>query len=89
MRGGWNNSLQPNQLASDKAITEEITKAIKNDDSTAPYADSIHVYTIAGVVTLSGRIDSQAAKLAIGEKPFGKSGVKQVINDIEVVHLQQ
>jgi osmotically-inducible protein OsmY len=87
MRGGLNNSLFPNQQESDQYITKSIQDALAQDYYLAPYKNSIEIYTIAGVVTLAGRLDSDAIKLKIGQKVRNVEGVKRVYNNIEVVHI--
>lgn len=89
MRGGKNGSIFPNQLPSDRDITKSVEDAIASDYYLAPYKGFIQVYTIEGIVTLSGTIDSQVIKLQMGQKARDQSGVSKVINDIEVVHLMQ
>ncbi|CDZ81681.1 putative periplasmic or secreted lipoprotein [Candidatus Rubidus massiliensis] len=87
MRGGVNNAFLPNQLPSDRRISTEIQQKFRNDYYTGPYASFVQVYTIAGVVTLAGRLDNDRIKLQMEQKAKQVYGVREVINDIEIVHL--
>jgi hyperosmotically inducible protein len=53
-------------------------------DSRTPALD-INVETRAGVVTLFGIVHSQQAKAAAGEDARKVSGVKRVVNDLQVM----
>lgn len=86
MRGGNNNNLLPNQLNKDRALSVAVVERIKGDYTTAPYANQIDVYAIDGVVTLTGRVDNNRIRLAMEYKARGVSGVRMVINDIELVY---
>jgi len=86
MRGGNNNNLLPNQLNKDRALSVAVLDRIKNDYTTGPYANQIDVYAIDGVVTLTGRVDNNRVRLAMEYKARGVSGVRMVINDIELVY---
>lgn len=87
MRGGQNNNLFPNETASDQEITQKIKDAMREDYYLAPYVDNIEIYTISGVVTISGRMTSSAIKLKITKKAQNVEGVRHVYNNIEIVHI--
>jgi len=69
--------------ASDIWITS-VTKMSLLTDSRTPALD-INVETRAGVVTLFGIVHSQEAKSAAGEDARRVSGVKRVVNDLQVM----
>jgi len=69
--------------ASDLWITSA-TKMLLLTDSRTPALD-INVETRAGVVTLFGTVHSQQAKAAAGEDARKVSGVKRVVNDLQVM----
>ena len=71
------------QAASDIWITSA-TKMRLLTDSRTP-AHDINVETRAGVVTLFGIVHSQEAKAAAAEDARKVSGVKRVVNDLEVM----
>jgi hyperosmotically inducible protein len=71
------------QTASDIWITSA-TKMLLLTDSRTPALD-INVETRAGVVTLFGTVHSQEAKAAAAEDARKVSGVKRVVNDLQVM----
>ena len=71
------------EAASDMWITSE-TKMRLLADSQTPALD-INVDTQAGVVTLFGIVPSQKAKAAAAADARQVSGVKRVVNDLQVV----
>ena len=71
------------QAASDLWITSA-TKMRLMTDSRTP-AHDINVETRAGVVTLFGTVHSQEAKAAAAEDARKVSGVKRVVNDLQVM----
>ena len=71
------------QAASDLWITSA-TKMRLLTDSRTP-AHDINVETRAGVVTLFGTVHSQEAKAAAAEDARKVSGVKRVVNDLQVM----
>ena len=70
------------EAASDIWITSA-TKMLLLTDSRTPALD-INVETQAGVVTLFGVVQSQEAKTAAAENARKVSGVKRVVNDLQV-----
>ncbi len=74
-----------NQKESDQQIVQEIEARIRDDHYLAPYGNSIQIYSLDGTVTLTGRLESDSIRLRMGDKAKVR-GVRQVINNIEVVH---
>ena len=74
----------PNRSPEDKALTEQIESAFKEDPIVAPYAVNIEVYTFNREVTLAGLIDSDRVKLRAGSKAKNIRGVRSVNNQIYV-----
>jgi hyperosmotically inducible periplasmic protein len=67
----------------DAWITTKVKMSLLTADDINPFA--IDVDTIDGVVTLHGRIDSEARKSAAGERAMGIEGVRDVRNLLAVV----
>jgi len=82
--GAYSNTQMPNYTEDDKAITREIQASINDDYELAPYSPNVEIYTLDGFVTLSGRLNSDTARLRMGDKAKMTSGVKLVNNNIEV-----
>lgn len=78
------NSVMENESDADREITDKIYQGIKNDDSLSPDAANITVVTKNGIVTLSGPVNSDREKYAIGLKVKTISGVRNVDNQLEV-----
>lgn len=66
----------------DTTITAKIKKSLHSDDATK--GQKIHVTTTAGVVTLKGKVASQAAASRAVELAQGTEGVKSVDNELAV-----
>ena len=72
-----------------KHTDEELTLAVKDailaDKDLAKFADKIDVKSEKGVVTLSGKLDSEKAKADLDLKVKSLPGVLDVVDNIEVV----
>lgn len=66
----------------DTTITAKVKKDLHGDDTTK--AEKIHVSTSAGVVTLKGHVDSQAASDRAAQIAQTVEGVKSVDNKLAV-----
>lgn len=60
----------------DRFVSDQVKKALGNDE--------INVEVKGGVVTLTGTVSDEAAKVAFGEKAANVPGVKSVDNKIVV-----
>lgn len=69
---------------SDLLITENIRNAFLADPTLGPVADNIFVQTTNGVVTLSGNVSSFQQRELIANAAKSTSGVKQVVNNLQV-----
>lgn len=70
------------QAASDSAITAKVKGNLAANQGLSSF--SIHVSTSGGVVTLTGTVDSEAAKQLAGQVAAKTGGVRVVINKLEV-----
>ena len=68
----------------DIQITANIRKAIVDDDSLSTNAHNVKVITNDRIVQLRGPVDSPAEKATIEAKAKSVSGVKKVVNQLEV-----
>ncbi len=63
-------------------VKKRVSKALEEDERTADY--TIDVADNQGVVTLTGAVDSEAARDAATEIAEAQEDVLEVVNDIEV-----
>jgi osmotically-inducible protein OsmY len=82
--GSYTGTQLPNQTEVDKEISKEVEERIRDDYYLAPYADNVQIYSLAGRVTLTGRLNSDTVRLRMAEKANGIRGVQSVSNNIEV-----
>ena len=68
----------------DRTITQNVRKAITNDDSLSTDAKNVKVITNDGNVTLRGPVKSNQEKTEVENKAKQITGVKQVDNQLEV-----
>ncbi len=74
--------MTPPALRTDQELLDEIVREIRWDPRIDQAAIDVHIE--AGVVTLSGRVDSANRKLAAYEIALRVHGVRRVIDNIEV-----
>ena len=82
------NSITAEQQGGSKAdldMTQNIRKAIVDDESLSTYAHNVKVITNNGVVTLKGPVQSAEEKAAIAAKAVEVAGAANVKNRITVV----
>ena len=72
--------------AADRTITQDIRKMITEDDGLSTNAKNVKVITIDGVVTLRGPVKSEAEKTTVAGMARKASGVKRVVDQLEVEH---
>src|ERR671919_762919 len=70
----------------DRTITQNLRKAITDDDSLSTNGKNVKVVTIDGTVTLRGPVKSEKEKADIGAKAKQLAGVKKVDNQLEIAN---
>lgn len=78
------DTVTQNKLKRDTEISWAVKNAIATDNRFLAFADDIHVETKDGVVTLSGIVDFQKTKSDIEVTVKSITGVKRVINNIQL-----
>ncbi len=68
----------------DRAITQNIRKAITTDDSLSTNAKNVKIITNDGTVTLRGPVKNEKEKADIEAKAKKAAGVKRVDNQLEI-----
>jgi osmotically-inducible protein OsmY len=68
----------------DRTITQNIRKALTDDDSLSTNAKNVKIITNDGTVTLRGPVKSEKEKSDIEAKAKQVAGVKRVDNQLEV-----
>lgn len=68
----------------DRTISQNVRKAITNDDSLSTDAKNVKVITNDGNVTLRGPVKSGQEKTALENKAKQVAGVKKVDNQLEI-----
>jgi osmotically-inducible protein OsmY len=71
--------------SSDRAITQNIRKAIHQDNTLSTYAHNIKIITQDGKVTLRGPVRSEDEKANIQAKAVEVAGEQNVTNQLEVM----
>lgn len=80
--GGAGAAESPGKAVSDTWITTKVKGELAKDKQVSGIR--IHVKTVAGVVTLTGKAKSQAEAERAAEDANKIEGVKSVVNNIEV-----
>jgi len=68
----------------DRKITQEVRKAIVDDDKLSTSAQNVKIITNDGQVTLRGPVKTEEEKKAIESKAKQVAGVKNVENQLEI-----
>lgn len=68
----------------DRTITQRIRQALMDDDTLSMNAKNIRVITSNGTVTLKGTVNSEREKNEVARKIQSMSGVKGVVNQLEI-----
>jgi hyperosmotically inducible protein len=79
---------QQTENASDRAITQQIRKAIVKDKSLSASAHNVKVITQNGQVTLAGPVRSEEEKKALQDMASSVAGVSNVNNQLQVAAKQ-
>lgn len=82
MQGAKQVATQIKASAADSVITAHVKTRLAANQGLASF--SIHVDTKNGVVTLAGRVDSQAAKTLAAQIVSKTDGVRVVVNNIQI-----
>jgi hyperosmotically inducible protein len=84
-RGGETKTpMDQSENEADRAITQNIRKAITADDSLSTNAKNVKIITNDGTVTLRGPVKSEKEKADIEAKAKQVAGVKKVDNQLEI-----
>lgn len=70
--------------AADRTITQDIRKAVTDNDGLSTNAKNIKIITVDGVVTLRGPVKTDAEKTTVAGIARKASGVKRVDDQLEV-----
>lgn len=68
----------------DRAITQKIRRAIREDSTLSTYAQNIKIITQDGKVTLRGPVRSEEEKTSLQAKAVSIAGADNVSNQLEV-----
>ena len=75
---------QRKMIPSDRALTQEIRKAIHHDNSLSNYGQNIKIFTQNGKVTLRGPVRTEEEKRNLEAKAANVTGQENVTNQLEV-----
>ena len=84
-----NTADKQSNTASDRELTQQVRKAIMQDESMSTYAHNVKVVTQNGQVTLSGPVRSDEEKQAIVAKAAEVAGKDHVVDQISVATPKQ
>jgi hyperosmotically inducible periplasmic protein len=79
---------QQKEHASDRAISQQMRKAIVNDKSLSSYAHNVKIITQNGQVTLAGPVRSEEEKKAIEDAAAAVACASNVRNQLQVAPKQ-
>jgi osmotically-inducible protein OsmY len=68
----------------DVRITQEIRKAVVEDDALSVNGENVKIITVDGVVTLRGPVANAQERASIEAKAKGVAGVTRVDNQLEI-----
>ena len=83
-----NTADKQSNAASDRALTQQVRKAIMQDKSMSTYAHNVKVVTQNGQVTLSGPVRTDEEKQAIVERAAEIAGQDRIVDQISVAPKQ-
>ena len=81
---GMKTAGDQSENEADRTITQNIRKAITEDDSLSTNAKNVKIITNDGTVTLRGPVKSEKEKADIEAKAKQVAGVKSVDNQLEI-----
>jgi hypothetical protein len=82
------SQLIPENQIEDLELRNTIREALSTDRELSPSMNQIEVHINGGIVTLEGKLDSPVLKSKLESKVNAITGVKQVINHIEIEKLK-
>ena len=74
------------ETEADRTISQNIRKAIVEDDSVSTNGKNVKIITSDGTVTLRGPVKSAEEKTNLGSKAQQIAGVKKVDNQLEIAN---
>ena len=83
-----NTADKQSNAASDRALTQQVRKAIMQDKSMSTYAHNVKLVTQNGQVTLSGPVRTDEEKQAIVQKAAEIAGQDRIVDQISVAPKQ-
>ena len=83
-----NTADKQSNTASDRALTQQVRKAIMQDKSMSTYAHNVKVVSQNGQVTLSGPVRTDEEKQAIVQKAAEIAGQDRIVDQISVAPKQ-
>ena len=83
-----NTADKQSNTTSDRALTQQVRKAIMQDKSMSTYAHNVKVVTQNGQVTLSGPVRTDEEKQAIVQKAAEVAGQDRIVDQISVAPKQ-
>ena len=83
-----NTADKQSNTATDRALTQQVRKAIMQDKSMSTYAHNLKVVTQNGQVTLSGPVRTDEEKQAIVQKAAEIAGQDRIVDQISVAPKQ-
>jgi len=83
-QAGQNTADKQSNAASDRALTQQVRKAITQEKSMSTYAHNVKVVTQNGQVTLSGPVRSDEEKQAIAAKAAEVVGQGHIVDQMSV-----
>jgi osmotically-inducible protein OsmY len=82
--GGTLTPMDQSEKEADVTLTQQIRKAVVDDDTLSTTAKNIKIVTVDGVVTLRGPVDNEQERTRIVAKAEQLAGAKNVKNQLEV-----
>ena len=80
-----NTADKQSNTASDRALTQQVRKAIMQDKSMSTYAHNVKVVTQNGQITLSGPVRPDEEKRTLVEKAAEVAGQDRIVDQMSVV----
>jgi hypothetical protein len=82
-------SMDKTQDEKSVGVVQELRQRLMGDDSLSSSAKTIEITEINGVVTLSGKVDSEEEKNKIAAHAKSVNGIKNVDDQLDIVVLEE